>query len=56
MANVDLSAAFDKVKFKLLLKRMRIGGLPKDVVKLVDDWLSTRYYYVNMIIIGSASL
>ena len=48
MANIDLSAAFDIVNVKLLLRRMRIVGLPEDVVELVDIWLSTRYYYVTI--------
>ena len=43
MANKDLSAKFEIVNVKLLLKRMRIVGLPEDVVELVDIWLSTRY-------------
>ena len=35
MANLDLSSAFDVVNVKLLLKRMRIVGLPNDIIKLV---------------------
>ena len=35
MASLDLSAAFDIVNTKLLLRGMRILGLPEDVVSLV---------------------
>ena len=47
LANLDLSSAFDVVNVKLLLKRMRIAGLPNDVVKLVEIWLMDRKYYVS---------
>ena len=39
VANIDLSSAFDLVNINLLIKRMRIIGLPKDVVDLVEIWL-----------------
>ena len=45
MANLDLSSAFD---VKLLLKRMRIVGLPNDIIKLVEIWLLSRKYYVTV--------
>ena len=41
MANLDLSSAFDVVNINLLLKRMRIVGLPEDVIELVQIWLQT---------------
>ena len=47
MANLDLSAAFDIVNVKLLLKRLGIIGLPEDLIELIDKLLSTRYYYVS---------
>ena len=46
MASLDLSSAFDVVNVGLLLKRMRLLGLPEDIVSLCGNWLSTRYYYV----------
>ena len=46
MASLDLSAAFDTVNIDLLLKRMRILGLPKDVVDLVSIWLKNRYVQI----------
>ena len=48
MANLDLSAAFDVVNVKLLLKRMKVIGLPNDLIELVNKWLSTRYFYVSI--------
>ena len=47
LTNLDLSSAFDVVNVNLLLKRMRISGLPGDVVKLVEIWLTDRRYYVS---------
>ena len=46
LANLDLSSAFDVVNVNLLLRRMRIVGLPMDIVKLVEIWLLDRKYYV----------
>ena len=48
MASIDLSAAFDLVNIELLLKRMKIMGLPNDIMELVEKWLTTRYYYVSI--------
>ena len=48
LANLDLSSAFDVVNINLLLKRMRIAGLPDDVIRLVEIWLSGRKYYVTV--------
>ena len=31
MASLDLSAAFDKVNINILIKRLKIIGLPQDV-------------------------
>ena len=38
--SIDLSSAFDVVNVKLLLKRIRIVGLPEDLIMLVDKWLN----------------
>ena len=54
MASLDLSAAFDVVNVELLLKRMRIIGLPPDIIELVSNWLSNRCFYVSLV--GSNSL
>ena len=48
MSSLDLSAAFDVVNVKLLLKRLKIVGLPPDVIDLIQVWLSLRKYYVNI--------
>ena len=39
MASVDLSSAFDVVNIKLLLKRLKIMGLPNELIKLIKEWL-----------------
>ena len=36
MASIDLSAAFDVVDIGLLIKRLKIVGLPSDLVSLID--------------------
>ena len=46
MASLDLSAAFDMVNIDLLLKRMKIMGLPDDLLDLISVWLRERTYYV----------
>ena len=48
MASIDLSAAFDVINIGLLVKRLRIIGLPEDVVSLIEIWLSNRIFYVEM--------
>jgi hypothetical protein len=48
MASLDLSAAFDVVNVELLIKRMRIIGLPPDLIELVSKWLTNRYFYVSL--------
>ena len=47
MASLDLSSAFDVVNIRLLLKRMRLLGLPEDLVSLCGNWLSFRFFYVS---------
>jgi hypothetical protein len=48
MSSVDLTAAFDLVDVRLLIKRLQIVGLPTDVVKLIELWLSGRSFFVNV--------
>ena len=43
LAGIDLSAAFDVVDVELLIKRLTLLGLPKDVIKLIKIWLTERY-------------
>ena len=48
MASLDLSTAFDVVNVGLLIRRLKIIGLPEDVVALVEIWLKDRSYYINV--------
>ena len=48
MASLDLSSAFDVVNVELLLKRLRIIGIPNDLVDLISEWLKVRYFYVSI--------
>ena len=48
MASLDLSAAFDLVNVRLLAKRLRIIGLPMDLVNLIEIWLTDRKFYVEL--------
>ena len=46
--SLDLSCAFDVVDHDLLVKRMKILGLPPDVCGLVEEWLKDRKAYVEI--------
>ena len=48
VASLDLSSAFDVVDIKLLIKRLKIFGLPSDVIELIEVWLNDRMYYVSL--------
>ena len=48
VSSLDLSSAFDVVDVNLLLKRMKIMGLPEDLIELVSLWLRNRFYYVSI--------
>ena len=48
MASLDLSAAFDVVNTELLLVRLRVLGLPDDMVDLLEVWLKNRLFYVQI--------
>jgi hypothetical protein len=48
MASLDLSAAFDMVNTKLLIKQLKILGLPMAVVDLIKIWLEDRSFYVSV--------
>ena len=48
MASLDLSSAFDVVNSGFLLKRLEILGLPDDLVTLIREWLTNRYFYVSI--------
>jgi hypothetical protein len=48
MASLDLSAAFDVVNIKLLIKQIKILGLPTDVIDLIKLWREDRSFYVSI--------
>ena len=48
MASLDLSMAFDLVNTELLIKRLKVMGLPNDLVNLIREWLTGRSYYVQV--------
>ena len=48
MASLDLSSAFDVVNVELLLKRLKIIGIPGDIVSLISVWLENRYFFVTV--------
>ena len=50
LASLDLSAAFDLVNRNLLFERLKIMGIPDDIITLLKDWLSDRKFYVNIIV------
>ena len=33
---------------ELLVKRLKIMGMPMDIIKLIRDWLTGRSYYVQL--------
>jgi hypothetical protein len=48
MSSLDLSAAFDVVNRPLLIRRLRVVGLPESIVTLVQDWLTDRLAYCEV--------
>jgi hypothetical protein len=48
MASLDLNMAFDLVNAELLVKRLKIMGMPNDLIKLIREWLAWRSYYVQV--------
>jgi hypothetical protein len=48
MASIDLTAAFDLVDTRLLLKRLKIIGLPSDIIRLIELRLTRRSFYVSI--------
>ena len=47
MSSLDLSAAFDLVELELLLKRLKIMGIPNDLLSLLEVWLRNRFFFVE---------
>ena len=48
VASLDMSAAFDVINVDLLIRRMEIIGLPKDLLDLLTSWLNDRWAYVEV--------
>jgi hypothetical protein len=48
LASLDLSAAFDIVNIDLIIKRLRILGLPNDNMDLIKVWLKNHMFYVTV--------
>jgi hypothetical protein len=46
MVSLDLSKAFDVVNIALLLVRLKVMGLPEDLIALIKAWLRSRSFYV----------
>ena len=47
VASLNLSAAFDFMNVEILLKRLKIIGLPRDMVDLIRIWLREITFYVT---------
>ena len=45
---MDLSMAFDLVNTELLIKHLRVMGMPNDVIGLIREWLIGRSFYVQI--------
>ena len=48
MASVDLTAAFDVVNIDLLIRRLKIIGMPDDVITMINIWLRDRSFLVEV--------
>jgi hypothetical protein len=48
LTSLELSAAFDLVNIDLLIKRLYLIRLPKDITDLISVWLRNRSYYVSI--------
>jgi hypothetical protein len=48
MASLDLSAAFNLVNVELLIKRLRVIGLLRDLVNIIRTWLTDTKFYLKV--------
>ena len=44
MSSIDLSSAFNVVNIELLVKRLKILGLPDDIAKLIEHNCDIQHY------------
>jgi hypothetical protein len=56
ISSLDLGSTFDSVNIDLLLKRLKIIGLPCNVIQLISVWLKKRIYYISLDGINSTGL
>ena len=48
VASLDLSAAFDVINTEVLMKRLGRIGIPVDLLKILESWLTNRTAYVEV--------
>jgi hypothetical protein len=48
MDSLHLSAVFDVVNIPLLIKRLKVVGLPEGLISLIKVWLQNCYFYVSI--------
>ena len=48
VTSLDLTAAFDVVDTELLIKRLKIMGMPVQLIQVIQNWLSERYFYCDI--------
>ena len=48
VSSIDMSAAFDVVDHQLLIKRLKIMGLPDNLISVIQNWLTNRVFYVEI--------
>ena len=48
MASLNLSMAFDLVNVELLIKRLKIMGMPNNLIKLIKERPTGRSFYVQV--------
>jgi hypothetical protein len=53
VASIDLSSTLDLVNIDLLLQRLKIIGLPEDLIALISAWLRNILYYVSINVANS---
>jgi hypothetical protein len=48
VASLNLSSSFDVININLLITRLKIIGLPEDIVTMTKDWLQNRSFYISV--------
>jgi hypothetical protein len=47
VGSLDLPSAFNVVNINLLIKRLKVIGLPSDTIKLVSVWFEEQCLFIN---------